>query len=132
MLTCALLVCFFSLAIRKPPGEPFVFCMLSSLSLSLSIRSDRAYIVLEPLCVLLQRVLVDERVRQQLVKGDDKFLVLTALTNVSVVFWLLLTEAATTTAAAAEAAAATKPIHKHPNKIPSYLLYGIFYVCRRA
>ncbi|CAM9536402.1 unnamed protein product [Pylaiella littoralis] len=44
--------------------------------------SPRAYVVLEPLCGLLQRVMLDERVRQPLAKGGgNNFRVLTALTN---------------------------------------------------
>lgn len=86
-----------------------ISCCFLCLYLSLSVvpyavndvplLSDRAYIVLEPLCGLLQRVMLDERVRQPLARGDDNFRVLTALTNVSCtsftrhevpLFWLTL------------------------------------------
>lgn len=44
--------------------------------------SPRAYDVVEPLCGLLEKVMLDERVRRLLATGEN-FRVLTAMTNVS-------------------------------------------------
>lgn len=64
-----------------PPLHPTLIAIPIPIPMLTFVFSDRAYVVLEPLCELLQRVMLDASVRQPLACGEN-FRVLTALTDV--------------------------------------------------